>query len=299
MGWNPVKSVTNFVSNPAKTVNTAISTSRSGMNKAIDVNRKNFNKALPTLRQVGATAIGAGLGGVPGALIGAALSAPKKAGQAEGGGGAQAGSAGPAAPTGPQLSPWQGISSLGEKGVYTPQTISGEAIQKEMESSPWYSMAKQRQGLEEAQRLTGATQQAGTQAAQARGMLASRGGLRGGAAERLAGSAAENLAMMRQGIAGQGAEARADLGMKGLGLATDIAGRNVEAANRAREFNVGANIADLRAQNERNMQQYLEEMKLKGAEATSEAIRKSKGGGGFFQDPVGATRATFSKMGIG
>lgn len=204
----------------------------------------------------------------------------------------------PLPPSGPQLSPWQGISTLGEKGIFTPQTISGQAIQTEMESSPWYAMAKQRQGLEEAQRLTGATQQAGTQAAQARGMLASRGGLRGGAAERLAGSAAENLALMRQGIAGQGAEARADLGIKGLGLATDILGRNVDAMNRAREFNVGANIADLRAQNERNMQQYLEEMKLRGAEATSEAIRKSKGGGGFFADPVGATKAAFKKLGF-
>jgi len=201
-----------------------------------------------------------------------------------------------AVPSGPQLSPWAGIESLKERGTLTPSLVTSKAIQEEMDASPWFKMALERQGLEESKQRGAAEQQMATQAAQARGLLASRGGLRGGSAERLASQSAENLALARQGILGQGAEARADLGMKGLGLASDIVGRNVSAENVARQQNVQNAIEDLRNQNLRNLEQYREEMKIKGAQETSEGIRKSGGGKGFFQDPGGSTRAFFKNL---
>jgi len=201
-----------------------------------------------------------------------------------------------AGPSMPQLSPWLSIESLGEKGKLTPSLITSKAIQEEMDASPWYKMALERQGMEESKQRGASEQQMATQAAQARGLLASRGGLRGGAAERLASQSADNLALMRQGILGQGAEARADLGLKGLGLASDIVGRNVSAENVARQQNVANVWADLQNQNARNLEKYREEMKMKGAEETSEGIRKSGGGKGFFQDPGGSTQAFFRNL---
>lgn len=287
-----------FFKKVAKNFNKALDVNKKDFNRSLDVNRKNFNKALPGLRTIGAAGIGGMIAGPLGALAGAAAAAPKS-GQQSGGGGAAAGTPGaPAAPSGPQLSPWIGIESLKERGTLTPSLVTSKAIQEEMEASPWFKMALERQGLEESKQRGAAEQQMATQAAQARGLLASRGGLRGGSAERLASQSAENLALARQGILGQGAEARADLGMKGLGLASDIVGRNVSAENVARQQNVQNAIEDLRNQNLRNLEQYREEMKLKGAEATSEGIRKSGGGGGFFQNPVKATQATFKNLGF-
>lgn len=181
----------------------------------------------------------------------------------------------------PQLPEYKGLSTLGEKGVYTPQLIQGVEIQRQLEESPWYRMALQKQAAEEAQRVGAGARQAQTSMAQARAGLAARGGLRGGAAERLAGRAGENLMLTRQNILGQGAVERSGLGMQGTDLASRIAQQNVAAQNAAREFNVKANILDLAGAENRALKKYEEEMKLKGGEAAARA-QTGGGKGGIF-----------------
>lgn len=261
-------------------------------------NAKKFvKKVAPGVRQTGAALIGGNLAGIPGAFLGAAATSPKASQTQQGA--PQAAQAGQAAPAGPQLSPWQGISSLGEEGQIRAKTVSGQDIQTQMEQSPWYKMALEKQGAEQAQLMNQAAGQQGSALAQARSGLAMRGGLRGGAAERLAASGAENLAETMQKQRMSGAIERGQLGMQGADLASRVAQFNVGAENLAQAQNVQNRIADLQAQNARDFARYQEEMKMRGAEATAEGIRRSGGGKGFLQDPVGATRATFGKIKIG
>jgi hypothetical protein len=176
----------------------------------------------------------------------------------------------------PKLAAFQGLGSLGEAGVYRPTTISGEMIQQQISQSPWLKMALEKQAAEQAQRMNLGAKQAQTSAAQARANIAMRGGLRGGAAERLGAQAGENLLLQRQNILGQGAVERGQLGMQGADLASKIAQQNVAAENAAREFNVKANIMDLAARENRALREYEEQMKLKGGEAAAKA--QSSGG---------------------
>lgn len=155
------------------------------------------------------------------------------------------------------------------------QPLTGAAVQQEFESSPWMRMATQRQQAEQALQLNQAGTQAGTQAAMAQANLAARGGLRSGAAERLAGASAESAMMAGQGIRGQGAAERGQLGMQGLGIAAQTVGQNVAGINA------------------RNILEYQEKMKQLGAGATAEAIKKSGGGGGFFDNPGKAISGWF------
>ena len=155
------------------------------------------------------------------------------------------------------------------------QPLTGAAVQQEFETSPWMRMATQRQQAEQALQLNQAGAQAGTQAAMARANLMRGGGLRGGAAERLAGASAESAMMAGQGIRGQGAAERGQLGMQGLGIAAQTVGQNVAGINA------------------RNILDYQEKMKQLGAGATAEAIKKSGGGGGFFDNPGKAISGWF------
>lgn len=175
-----------------------------------------------------------------------------------------------AQPPAPALGGGGGMPQL---AAYKP--LTGADIQKEFETSPWMKMATERQKAEQALQLNQAATQAGTQAAMAQANLAARGGLRGGAAERLAGAGAESAMMAGQGIRGQGAAERGQLGMQGLGIAAQTVGQNVAG------------------ENERNMLQYQEQMKQLGAGATAEAIKRSGGGGGFFQNPGKAVSGWF------
>jgi hypothetical protein len=257
------------------------------------------NKVMPGVRQAGTTIIGGAQGGLPGALAGYTVTNRKfmNAGQnqqgvpqgaADGGGGFGY----------PQLSPWAGISSLGEEGLIKPKTLTGQDIQTQMEESPWYKMALEKQGAEQAQLIDQAARQQAGALAGARSQLAMKGGLRGGASERLAASGAENLANLLQQQRQAGAIERGQLGMQGADIASRLGQFNIGAENLAQAQNVQNRMTDLQAQNARNVMEYQEQMKMRGAEATAEGIRKSGGGKGFLQDPAGATRATFKKFGF-
>jgi hypothetical protein len=172
----------------------------------------------------------------------------------------------------PQLEAYRGIETLADKGQLTARSISGEDIQKQMEQSPWYRMALEKQGAEQARLMDQASRQQAGALAGARSQLAMRGGLRGGAAERLAMGGAENVANMMQQQRQTGAVERGQLGMQGADLSSRLAQFNLGQASDVDKLNLQARIADLAAQENRKLQQYGEKMKGYAAERTSEGI---------------------------
>ncbi|NDG30910.1 hypothetical protein EB118_12655 [bacterium] len=65
----------------------------------------------------------------------------------------------------PQLEDYMGISTLADGGQLTARTLSGEDITKQMEQSPWYRMAGEKQSAEQARLMDqAARQQAGATA---------------------------------------------------------------------------------------------------------------------------------------
>lgn len=172
----------------------------------------------------------------------------------------------------PQLAAYQGLETLADKGQLTARTLSGADIQREMEQSPWYKMALDKQGAEQARLLGQTQQQQAGQLAQARSNLAMRGGLSGGAAERMARAGAESGALAAQNIRGSGAIERGQLGMQGADLASRIGQFNVGQSSATDLTNLQARIADLAAKENRKLQQYGEQMRGYAAERTSEGI---------------------------
>lgn len=80
--------------------------------------------------------------------------------------------------------------------------------------SAWAKLATDQQGIDELNQKDVAGQQALTGAATARNMLAMKGGLGGGAAERIAGTAARGMNADRQAAARQGSVNRLNIGMQ-------------------------------------------------------------------------------------
>jgi hypothetical protein len=179
----------------------------------------------------------------------------------------------------PQLADYQGISTLANKGQIAARQLSGADIQSQMEQSPWYKMALQKQGLEQSRLMNQAAQQQAGALAGARSQLAMRGGLRGGAAERLAQSGAENLAtgLQQQRMAG-GIE-RGQLGMQGADLASRLSQFNIGQQSEADKINLQTQLMDLAARENRSLQQYQEIMRAYAGEKTAQAA--GGGGGGL------------------
>lgn len=209
-----------------------------------------------------------------------------------------------------------GMESLGSKGVYTPTTLSGEQMNRlntealdtmrsralSTEASPWLKMQLEKQGVEQAAAADTAAQTAASQVQSARSALARAGGLRGGAAERLASKGAESELMARQNVFRQGMLDRANLNveeerqkldlLKGTTAAdlssaqymTGLDTYNVGAQNQAGQFNVSNRLQDLGNRNQSNQFGYGEMMKGIGARNTADAMRASAPG-----KPTGGT----------
>lgn len=183
---------------------------------------------------------------------------------------------GAALPT-PELGAWQSLNPEDIKSLYKVNTLDQQAIANDMQNSPWYKMALEKQAAEQNQLYNQATQQAATSNAQAQANLAARGGLRGGAAERLASQSGENLALARQNLLGQSAIERGNLGMQSLDRAVDINKFNTGQATQANIADVNAALQNNAAKNEQDRLKYSEAMKLKAAGMTGDAM--AKGGG--------------------
>lgn len=172
----------------------------------------------------------------------------------------------------PQLGEYKGIETLAGGGQLAAKTISGAEIQSQLEQSPWYRMALQKQGAEQSSLMDQAARQQAGALAGARSQMAMRGGLRGGAAERLAASGAQNLLQTMQQQRQAGAIERGQLGMQGADLASRLAQFNIGQQSEAEKINLQTQLANLAAQENRKLQQYGERMKGYAAEKTSEGI---------------------------
>jgi hypothetical protein len=172
----------------------------------------------------------------------------------------------------PQLEEYRGLETLEGGGRLQARTLTGADIQKEMEASPWYKMALEKQGLEQNRLLGQTQQQQAGQLAQARSNLAMRGGLSGGAAERMARAGAESGLLAAQNVRGAGALERSQLGMQGADLASRLGQFNIGQQSQTDLTNLQAQIANLAAQENRKLQKYGEQMKGYAAERTSEGI---------------------------
>jgi hypothetical protein len=179
----------------------------------------------------------------------------------------------------PQLETYKGIETLPGGGQLTARQLSGADIQREMEASPWYRMALQKQEAEQATLMDQTARQQAGALAGARSQMAMRGGLRSGAAERMATAGAENVANLMQQQRQAGAVERGQLGMQGADLASRLGQFNVGQQAGTDVTNLQAQIANLAQQENRKMQQYGERMKGYAAERTSQGIGSGGGGG--------------------
>ena len=177
------------------------------------------------------------------------------------------------------------------------QALRGQALAAPG-TSEWERMARDRQALEQAGLRTGAEQRAATAASQARSSLASRGGLSSGAAERLQGQSLREALLAKQGVAAQGAQARADIGLQAEQMRRQDLGnlasqelaylqpqfQNRQGTLAAQQFNVEKALQDKYAEDQAKQLAYQEQMKswaaAQQANAISAAGQGKKGGGG-------------------
>lgn len=158
--------------------------------------------------------------------------------------------------------------------------------------STWAALQNQRQALEEAQARTDAGAQAASAGAQARSQLASRGGLTGGSAERLAASNAKNLMRSRQQVGAQGALDRSNTALQDeqmrMDLLKTLPGMEVQSLQpqfqnrqmgmQAQQFNIEQALKDKYAEDQYNMAKYQEDMKSYAAAQQANAIGGAGGG---------------------
>lgn len=186
----------------------------------------------------------------------------------------------------PKLAEYEGIGTLADKGQLQARTLSGEEIQRQMAQSPWLKMAFQRQEAEQAQLMDQAAKQQQGAMAGARSQLAMKGGLRGGAAERMATAGAEGLTNLMQQQRQGAAVERGQLGMQGADLASRLGQFNIGQQAGTDVTNLQTRLADLANRERRKLFQYGEGMKGYAAEKTAQGY---EGGGstGLFQNLFG------------
>ena len=166
----------------------------------------------------------------------------------------------------PKLSGYRDLKTLDGGGQINPAFI---------EKSPWATLAMEKQAAEQGQLFDNAVQNQASALAQGRNSLAMKGGLSSGASERMAMQGADDLAKNRQNILSQGVADRAGLGMQGAQMDTDINKFNATNKQNANQFNTTAAINDLNNLNEQNRFKYGEQMKMKGAAMSGQAMENS------------------------
>lgn len=252
------------------------------------------------LRAVGAGAAG-GPGGLASNLFGTDGGRGLLGKMGMGGGGGNGGGGGYDPGPVPELAGYQGYDAGKHTLSYGDNTVSRfdssglDALKTRATQtgpSTWLDMANKQQGLEEMTGLNQANRGAATAGASARANLAMRGGLRGGAAERLAGQSSEQALLAGQDVRNQGALTRAGLGVQDEGFKMDmlkqLPGAQLASANyhsgvdqfnklgqlNASQFNIQNQLGDLAGQNAHNQYRYGEQMKGYGAGKTADAIAK-------------------------
>lgn len=195
----------------------------------------------------------------------------------------------------PKLSAWEGMDQEKIRAIdlFKPTLFTDKAMETGLAAiSPWQAMALEKQSAEQAKAMDEAARQQAGALAGARSSMAMRGGLRGGAAERLAASGAQNLAQTMQQQRQVGAIQRGDIGLKGAEMARDIAQGNVAAQTEGQARNIQAALAELAAKRDYDVSSYQEQMKAYAAEKTGQALGKEPKPT-LFGDPFGYLKSQF------
>lgn len=145
--------------------------------------------------------------------------------------------------------------------------------------SPWLQMQLAQQNNATMQNLGHAASQANAGNASARANLAMKGGLSGGAAERVARGGANDLNAQRQNITAAGETNKMNLGIQDQSNQNQLLGQAVSAnANQNAQnigigqFNAQNTLAENNANNAFNMSKYQQQMQAYGAGNTANAI---------------------------
>lgn len=148
--------------------------------------------------------------------------------------------------------------------------------------SPWASMMLDKRNLEQSTALQDADARTAGGAAQARSTLASRGGLTGGARERLAQAMGRTRMTTGQDIRRQGEISKYDILTKDDQQKTDMLGRvpgmedqRNQLLTQAEQFNATNNLAEKRAGDLARINEYNEKMKGWAADRTAQAQENS------------------------
>lgn len=148
--------------------------------------------------------------------------------------------------------------------------------------SAWLNQANDRQSLLDLTSRERARKEGAGQAAEGASRLAMSGGLSSGARERLQKEAARNAMMRSQEIGRQGDLNRMQSGIQDeqnrvgmLGQVVGMQNQAIEPELRARQFDVGQNVAEGVRKNDFNMDQYKQKMQQWGALQQAGAIAKS------------------------
>lgn len=158
--------------------------------------------------------------------------------------------------------------------------------------SAWANLMNERQGIEDTQARSGLSQNAASAQAQARASLASRRGLGGGSAERLARSGSRDLMAARQGAAQTSAGNRMNTALQDEQMRMDLlkslpqmelASLDPQFKNKAtrlqtQQYNIDQALKDKYAEDQYNMMKYQEDMKTYAAAQQANAIGASGGG---------------------
>lgn len=181
-----------------------------------------------------------------------------------------------------KLGPYQSLLTQGSqlsgpdpRGI---QAIREQALRQPGTSSPWAQMMMQKQGMEQAKEAGSIAQRNAQQTAGAYGDLASHGGLRSGAAERIAAGGAQNAAMGGQQNALAGQSARLGIGVQDDQQRLDFLKNlpTLENQNAAQsQFNASSIINDNQQKNQYNLERYKSDMGAWAAKQSADAMRNS------------------------
>lgn len=174
------------------------------------------------------------------------------------------------------------------------EAFRGEALRTG--PSAWQNLMLQKQALEEQTGADRASKQAASQAAMGQAQLASRGGLMGGSAERLAKMSGRDALMAKQEIMRQGMGARADIATKdeekrmqalsmlpGMEVAslqpelqkTQMWNTGQAQQQQAQQWNLQQALAAQQAKNQAELEAYKEKMAGASAERQATATENS------------------------
>lgn len=175
-------------------------------------------------------------------------------------------------------------------GYQTEAGTTAQAARMNDNSGAWQRLAEQKQLNEEGMQMDKQARLANSGAASARAGLAMRGGLRGGAGERIAAQANEAALMANQMTLGQGVGDRLGIGMKAQDMSRDTDKTNATFTQQANIANAGNMMNREQGRNTNMFQMYNEKMKQKGADyaARQQAIASSRPT--LLSDPLGYVR---------